>query len=399
MREGRLFINYRRDDSRADSGRLSDRLAACFPGKVFRDVASIAPGVEWHDAIARVLSQSDACLVIIGKNWLNVADETGKRRLDDPRDTVRQEIAAVLKRDMRVFPVLVGGATMPAQENLPADLQPLCGRNAIELTETYWDEGVQKLILALEPLLGRPHLETVKPPLFRRWWVLAGSGALAVLIALAYIGARHPDEPGPSKPPVVYPSRDSNPNPPQQTYAAFNPSQLVGNWRGVVTGPGTQLDEEFEVYPDSSFRVLLPNNTTNGVGTWQYDPAADSLKVTHYTNLINGVKLVCDWKNASEAHDRFSGACTDQMQQQSWNVLLTRQPGRLAVQSYIVPRVNLAGLTTAERAAFSQYLSTQPCTCGCRMTILMCLRKDPNCRYSPNLAQIALTAFLQRTRA
>ena len=89
MREGRLFINYRRDDSRADSGRLYDRLAACFPGKVFRDVASIAPGVEWHDAIARVLSQSDACLVIIGKNWLKVTDDAGNRRLDDPRDTVR----------------------------------------------------------------------------------------------------------------------------------------------------------------------------------------------------------------------------------------------------------------------------------------------------------------------
>jgi hypothetical protein len=31
MREDRLFINYRRDDSRADSGRLYDRLAACVP--------------------------------------------------------------------------------------------------------------------------------------------------------------------------------------------------------------------------------------------------------------------------------------------------------------------------------------------------------------------------------
>jgi hypothetical protein len=400
MREGRLFINYRRDDSRADSGRLYDRLAACFPGKVFRDVASIAPGVEWHDAIARVLSQSDACLVIIGKNWLKVTDDAGNRRLDDPRDTVRQEIAAVLKRNMRVFPVLVGGATMPAQENLPADLQPLCGRNAIELTEAYWDEGVQKLILALEPLLGRPHLETAKPPLFRRWWVLVASGALAALIALAYVGTRHPDDPGPLPQPVVPPSRDySTPNPPHQTYAAFNPSQLVGNWRGVVTGPGSQLDEEFEVYPDSSFRVLLPNNTTNGVGTWQYDPAADSLKVTHFTNLINGVKLVCNWKNASEAHDRFSGACIDSMQQQSWNVSLTRLPGRPAMQSYIVPRVNLASLTTAERAAFSQYLASQRCTCQCGMSVLMCLRKDPNCRYSPNLAQNALTAFLQRTRA
>ena len=72
MNRGRIFINYRRDDSRADSGRLYDRLASRFPGKVFRDVASLEPGVEWHDAIARVLSQTDACIVVIGKEWATV---------------------------------------------------------------------------------------------------------------------------------------------------------------------------------------------------------------------------------------------------------------------------------------------------------------------------------------
>lgn len=401
MRDGRLFINYRRDDSRADSGRLYDRLAACFPGKIFRDVASIAPGVEWHDAIARVLSQSDACLVVIGKNWLKIADEAGNRRLDDPRDTVRQEIAAVLKRNMRVFPVLVGGATMPAEGDLPADLQPLCGRNAIELTEQYWDEGVQKLILALEPLLGRPvSPAAVKPPLFRRWWALVAAGALATIIVLAYIGSRHPDASVAQNPPVLpprdYPKPDPSPAP-ARTEVAFNPSQLVGNWRGVVTGPGQQLDEELEVYPDSSLRVLLQNVST-GVGTWQYDSAADSMRITNYTNLIDGDKFSCDWKNASDTHDRFNGVCVDRMQR-SWNVSLTRLPGRPAVQSYIVPRVNLASLSTAERAAFSQYLASQRCTCPCGMTLLMCLRKDLTCPYSPNLAQVALNAFLQRTRA
>jgi hypothetical protein len=193
MREGKLFINYRRDDSRADSGRLYDRLAARFPGKVFRDVASIEPGIEWADAIVRVLSQSDACLVVIGKNWLDIADAAGNRRLDDPRDTVRQEIAAVLKRKIRVFPVLVGGARMPAEEDLPADLQPLCRRNAIELNEQYWDEGVRKLITALETQPDQPlEADAAKPPLFRRAWVLVASGALVAAIALAvYFGSRN----------------------------------------------------------------------------------------------------------------------------------------------------------------------------------------------------------------
>src|ERR1022692_2586080 len=108
MRGGRVFISYRRDDSRADSGRLYDRLATYFPGRVFRDMGSIEPGVEWDEAIARVLSQSDACIVVIGKDWLNITDgqsdacivvigkdwlnitdAAGIRRLDDPRDTVR----------------------------------------------------------------------------------------------------------------------------------------------------------------------------------------------------------------------------------------------------------------------------------------------------------------------
>ena len=82
-----IFINYRRDDSRADAGRLYDRLDDCYPGRIFRDVGSIGPGVEWQDAIAQVLGTADACIVVIGRNWLSATNSSGKKRLDDPRDT------------------------------------------------------------------------------------------------------------------------------------------------------------------------------------------------------------------------------------------------------------------------------------------------------------------------
>lgn len=59
MARGKIFINHRRDDSRGDAGRLYDRLALQFPGRVFRDSASLEPGVEWHEAIARVLAEAD----------------------------------------------------------------------------------------------------------------------------------------------------------------------------------------------------------------------------------------------------------------------------------------------------------------------------------------------------
>lgn len=154
MAAGKIFINYRRDDSRGDAGRLYDHLHARYPGRIFRDVASLEPGVEWHDAIATVLGAADACIVVIGKNWMTVTNSAGQRRLEDPRDPVRQEILTALNNGMRVFPVLVGDADMPAEEELPADLRPLTRRNALEISEQDWDEDFNKLVGAIERSLG-----------------------------------------------------------------------------------------------------------------------------------------------------------------------------------------------------------------------------------------------------
>jgi hypothetical protein len=48
-------------------------------------------------------------IAVIGKRWLIFPDEEGGRRLDNPEDFVRIEIATALKRNIRVIPVLVGG--------------------------------------------------------------------------------------------------------------------------------------------------------------------------------------------------------------------------------------------------------------------------------------------------
>ena len=53
-----------------------------------------------------------------GPGWLTAADANGKRRIDDPRDAVRKEVASALKSGTRVIPVLVGDARLPAEEDL-----------------------------------------------------------------------------------------------------------------------------------------------------------------------------------------------------------------------------------------------------------------------------------------
>jgi hypothetical protein len=49
---GQIFISYRRDDSSAWAGRLSDRLSSHFPSnQIFMDVDTIDPGVDFVEAV------------------------------------------------------------------------------------------------------------------------------------------------------------------------------------------------------------------------------------------------------------------------------------------------------------------------------------------------------------
>ena len=185
MKAGKIFINYRREDSRADAGRLYDRLHALYPDRVFRDVGSLEPGIEWREAIDKVLSNADACIVVIGKNWLTMTDAAGKRRLDDPKDTVRQELQTALTSGMRVFPLLVGGAKMPAEEELPGELQALARRNALEVSEQDWNEDFEKLVAALERALGWSAAKPVAGGSRTALYAIGGSVAALLVIGVA----------------------------------------------------------------------------------------------------------------------------------------------------------------------------------------------------------------------
>jgi hypothetical protein len=147
-----IFISYRREDSEGQAGRLFDDLATHFGrDSVFMDVAGIEPGRDFRQAIDQHVASCGVLLAMIGRVWMNAADASGRRRLDDPMDFVRLETAAALKRDIPVIPVLVHGAQMPRADELPQDLTNLAYRNAVELTHARWESDVQVLIRALHP--------------------------------------------------------------------------------------------------------------------------------------------------------------------------------------------------------------------------------------------------------
>jgi flagellar biosynthesis GTPase FlhF len=152
--KGRIFISYRRIDSEGYAGRIYDRLAPYFGNDaIFMDVDDIPAGVDFVKYLEKEVQSCDVLIALIGRQWLNVKDEHGIRRLDNPNDFVRIEIATALKRDIRVIPVLLGGAQMPNVSDLPENLQSLTRRNGVLVYHHSFHADTNRLIKHLEDAL------------------------------------------------------------------------------------------------------------------------------------------------------------------------------------------------------------------------------------------------------
>jgi hypothetical protein len=164
----RIFISYRRDDSRGYAGRLQGDLSRRYSEEhVFRDV-EIPPGADFGEYITSLVDKCNVVLAIIGPGWLDARDREGERRIDKPDDWVRLEIERALARDgVEVIPVLVDGARLPPREELPESLLALRRRNAFELSDRRWDYDVGVLGQHLDGLLrgtSALHARPVGPP-------------------------------------------------------------------------------------------------------------------------------------------------------------------------------------------------------------------------------------------
>lgn len=151
---GAIFISYRRGDSAGAAGRLFDRLEQKLGRRrVFMDVDSIEPGLDFVDVLNRHLEQCDAMLVVIGPSWLEAKNPHGVRRLDDEGDFVRMEVGAALSRSIRVIPVLVDGALPITALDLPEDLKALARRQALEIRHDRFGSDADQLADMLQKVL------------------------------------------------------------------------------------------------------------------------------------------------------------------------------------------------------------------------------------------------------
>jgi hypothetical protein len=153
---GGVFISYRREETAGQAGRLYKRLSDRFgEDRVFRDIDSIASGVDFTNRIIEDLSVCNVLLALVGRHWSVITDSKGTRRLDNPGDYVRVEIEIALQRDIPVIPVLVDGAALPQADDLPPSLRPLTRRQARKLSHTSFQSDVTRLISDVDKVMER----------------------------------------------------------------------------------------------------------------------------------------------------------------------------------------------------------------------------------------------------
>ena len=220
----KIFINYRRDDSAGTAGRLHDRFVQTFGRKnLFMDVDHIPAGVDFVDFLRSQVAACDVFLAVIGPNWLDAKDDSGRRRFDNPDDFVTIEIAAALARNIRVIPVLVDGARTPKADKLPDSVKPLARRNAVEVRNTHFGRDAEALANKVAEALKDARPVTRQSSIMAsavawlmatgHWRTVAGS-ATALLLLVGWIGlyqmgvpvwvpwtprAEQPDAPGTDK--------------------------------------------------------------------------------------------------------------------------------------------------------------------------------------------------------
>jgi hypothetical protein len=187
------FISYRREDAAGYAGRLRESLERRLgASRVFRDVDTLRPGQDFVQAIESRLSDCAVMLAVIGREWATARDLAGNRRLDEPFDFVRLEIAAALaKSTVLVVPVLVEGAAMPAPAELPENIRSLSRRHAVSVRDETWDSDVDRLVNVIESAISMRDPSRADAPISgARLWVAA---ALAVIIVglLVFNGNRN----------------------------------------------------------------------------------------------------------------------------------------------------------------------------------------------------------------
>jgi O-acetyl-ADP-ribose deacetylase (regulator of RNase III) len=122
-----VFVNYRVREQPGYATLLHYAIAEEFGGEqVFFASRSIAAGEDFVREIFASLRRCQVLLALIGPNWLDYLGDS-----DD--DWVQRELREAFSSGVRVIPVLLEGAALPAEHELPAGITALARCQSLRL--------------------------------------------------------------------------------------------------------------------------------------------------------------------------------------------------------------------------------------------------------------------------
>ena len=165
----RIFINYRRDDTKQITLLLHKELCKAFsnPKDIFLDTENIEYGSHFPSELMNALNRAQVVLVMIGEKWLTLTDSNGQQRLSHPDDWVRNEIFLALNMGKLIIPVLVDGARMPGKRELPESIEAVVEQQAAVLRSAPdFSKDIGAIIARLRRIAEEtpPEDEAIPPP-------------------------------------------------------------------------------------------------------------------------------------------------------------------------------------------------------------------------------------------
>jgi hypothetical protein len=185
----RVFINYRGEDSRSYAALLHLELSRHLgDDRVFLDTESIAAGADYVSELLEHVRGSTIVLAVIGPRWLAAWDSAHRRRIDDPADWIRRELAEAFRYRVHVVPVLTDDAALPAEADLPTDISALSRCQFRRLRYRDASRDVARIVAeltapgsvagtgpgCLAPPISTPDVVSGSEPRPRRWSAGAG---------------------------------------------------------------------------------------------------------------------------------------------------------------------------------------------------------------------------------
>ncbi len=316
LQKGRIFISYRRAETSFAAGRIYDRLATHF-GKeaIFMDVDTIEAGVDFVKILEDAVQSCDVLIALIGKQWLTAKDTTGGRRLDNPKDFVRIEIAAALNRKIRVIPVLVDGVSMPRSSELPKNLSTLSQRNAVQVNHPSFNADIRHLTSELKKALNaaeksvRLEKRALQKKLARtqrsklkniKHFPLFVGGSIVIVFILSLI-VKNIFSPIPSTP---TPTTPTNPSPSEVPATIIAPSPLATSIPPTET---SEISEEYNV--GSTIRSEKDSMILNYIPAGEFKMGSEN--GADDEDYVHTVYLDAYWLDQTEVTNAMYALCVN----------------------------------------------------------------------------------------